>query len=328
MNLKKIKKKEKKEKISKVKTFSQKKANQVVLIGASVLLVMSGVGAIRANVMASNVDNLYSKVDTLSEQSKKNKVDREELDYSALSFYTENFAKEYLNYNSKASDEAKKARIDRLSKYLSLDVKDVDETENLQGNVLRTFKNTSLSRIEKMEDCYLVYLNVSYEWEKDKKTENVTQNMVLPIQVKDNLFSIVGRPYFVASSLPQGKTVPLKQTENSIDVGGKEKQSIEKFLKMFFTKYSVGNKQELMLLMKNPTTTTGQDSFVSIDSGDIKFFDTKQKDVTGVQVSVTFSDKTTKLTHTEDFSLWLSKTENSYFVNTMRHYFTEKEGND
>ncbi|HHX1809277.1 TPA: conjugal transfer protein, partial [Enterococcus faecalis] len=122
----------------------------------------------------SNVDNLYSKVDTLSEQSKKNKVDREELDYSALSFYTENFAKEYLNYNSKASDEAKKARIDRLSKYLSLDVKDVDETENLQGNVLRTFKNTSLSRIEKMEDCYLVYLNVSYEWEKDKKTENVT----------------------------------------------------------------------------------------------------------------------------------------------------------
>ena len=324
MNLKKIKKKEKKEKIPKVKTFSQKKANQVVLIGASVLLVMSGVGTIRANVMASNVDNLYSKVDTLSEQSKKNKVDREELDYSALSFYTENFAKEYLNYNSKASDEAKKARIDRLSKYLSLDVKDVDETENLQGNVLRTFKNTSLSRIEKMEDCYLVYLNVSYEWEKDKKTENVTQNMVLPIQVKDNLFSIVGRPYFVASSLPQGKTVPLKQTENSIDVDGKEKQSI----KMFFTKYSVGNKQELMLLMKNPTTTAGQDSFVSIDFGDMKFFDTKQKGVTGVQVSVTFSDKTTKLTHTEDFSLWLSKTENSYFINTMKHYFTEKEGND
>ncbi|MGH2182951.1 conjugal transfer protein, partial [Enterococcus faecalis] len=92
-----------------------------------------------------------------------------------------NFAKEYLNYNSKASDEAKKARIDRLSKYLSLDVKDVDETENLQGNVLRTFKNTSLSRIEIMEDCYLVYLNVNYELEKDKKTENVTQNMVLPI---------------------------------------------------------------------------------------------------------------------------------------------------
>ena len=37
MNLKKIKKKEKKEKTPKVKTFSQKKANRVVLIGASVL---------------------------------------------------------------------------------------------------------------------------------------------------------------------------------------------------------------------------------------------------------------------------------------------------
>ena len=91
-----------------------------------------------------------------------------------------------------------------------------------------------------MEDCYLVYLNVNYEWEKDKKTENVTQNMVLPIQVKDNLFSIVGRPYFVASSLPQGKTVPLKQTENSIDVDGKEKQSVEKFLKMFLQNIQLG----------------------------------------------------------------------------------------
>ena len=46
-----------------------------------------------------------------------------------------------------------------------------------------------------------------------------------------------------------------------------------------------------MLLMKNPTTTAGQDSFVSIDSGDMKFFDTKQKGVTGVQVSVTFQIK-------------------------------------
>ena len=45
-----------------------------MLIGASVLLVMSGVGALRANVMASNVDNLYSKVDTLSEQSKRIKL--------------------------------------------------------------------------------------------------------------------------------------------------------------------------------------------------------------------------------------------------------------
>ncbi|MEN2291939.1 conjugal transfer protein, partial [Enterococcus faecalis] len=93
-------------------------------------------------------------------------------------------------------------------------------------------------------------------------------NIVLPIQVKHNLFSIVGRPYFVASSLPQGKTVPLKQTENSIDVDGKENKAIEKFLKMFFTKYSVGNKQELMLLMTNPTTTAGHYSVVSIDSGD------------------------------------------------------------
>lgn len=35
------------------------------------------------------------------------------------------------------------------------------------------FKNMFLLCIEKMEDCYLVYLNVNYELEKDKKIENV-----------------------------------------------------------------------------------------------------------------------------------------------------------
>ncbi|WP_308666324.1 hypothetical protein [Enterococcus durans] len=32
----------------------------------------------------------------------------------------------------------------------------------------------------------------------------------------------------------------------------------------------------------------------------------------------------TGIAYTEDFSLWLSQTENSYFVNTLKHYFTEK----
>lgn len=327
MNLKKIKKKEKPEKVPKVKAFSQKKANRVVLIGASFLLIMSGVGAIRANVMASNVDNLYSKVDTLSEQSKKNNVVREELDYSALSFYVQNFVKEYVNVDSKANDKDKKARTERLQKYLSVDFKTVDETEENKQDFKRKLLTASLARIEDTADCKLVYVNVSYEVMVGKKKSTITQVMVLPIQTKDNLFSVVSRPYFVATSLPQGKTTPLKQTENALEVESKEKQAVEKFLKMFFGKYANGNKQELMLLMKEPEITNGQDSFVSLASGDMKFFDTKQKGVTGVQVSVTFADKTTKATHTEDFTLWLSKTENSYFVNTLKHYFTEKEGN-
>ncbi|MDN3183541.1 conjugal transfer protein [Enterococcus faecalis] len=326
MNFKKIKKKEKPEKTPKVKAFSQKKANCMVLFGAIFLLIMSGVGAIRANVMASNVDGLYRKLDTLEKQTEKTNVVREELDYSALSFYVQNFVKEYVNVDSKASDEDKKARTERLQKYLSVDVKTVDEMEENKQDFKRKMLTTLLARIEDTTDCKLVYVNVSYEVMAEKKTSTITQIMVLPIRTKDNLFSVVSRPYFIATSLPQGKTTPLEQTENALEVESKEKQAVEKFLKMFFGKYANGNKQELMLLMKEPEITNGQDSFVSLASGDIRFFDTKQKGVTGVQVLVTFADKTTKATHTEDFTLWLSKTENSYFVNTLKHYFTEKEG--
>lgn len=326
MDFKKFKRKEKPEKLPKVKTFSQKKANRIVFAGTIILLTTAGIGAFRTNGMANTVDTLDSTVEKLTIQTEQNKTEREVFDYSALSFYVQNFAKDYLNYDSKASDEAKKARLEQLQNYLSLDVKEVDETDDTHQTFKRKFVEASLVRVEETSECLLVYVNVKYDVTAGNKTTTITQEMVLPIQAKDNLFSIVSRPYFVASSLPQGKTKALKQTDAIFDVDTKEKQSVEKFLKMFFSKYANGNKQELMLLMKEPVVTAGTSSFVSIS--DMKFFDTKQKEVIGTQVSVTFADKQTKETHTENFSLWLSKTENSYFVNTMKHYFTEKEGNN
>ena len=137
----------------------------------------------------------------------------------------------------------------------------------------------------------------------------------------------MGRPYFLATTLPQGKTTELKQAEASLDVPQQEKEAVEKFLTLFFEKYANGEKQELMLLMKEPVQTSGVTEFISLNENEIKYFETKQKEVKGIQVSVTFADKQTGMTHTEDFSLWLTQTENSYFVRTLKHYFTEKEGN-
>lgn len=77
--------------------------------------------------------------------------------------------------------------------------------------------------------------------------------------------------------------------------------------------------------MKEPVKTSGQATVSSIEEKNY-VFETKQKGVTGVQVSVNFKDKAINFLYTEDFSLWLTKTENSYFVQELKHYYTEKAG--
>lgn len=326
MKLKTIKKKEKKEKKPKVKKLSQKRANKIVFTGMSLLMIASAVGVIRANVVATNFDNLTDKVDQLAKSKNEKSIQKEVSDYSALSFYATSFAEEYLNYDASASEEEKKERLDRLEKYLSVDVDAVDETSKSQKEFVRRFKSAAVVQIKEEAECLLVSLNVIYETEDEETKQTVTQEMVLPIQTEYQLFSIIGRPYFLAATLPQGKTEALTQGKERIEVPTQEKEAVEKFLTLFFEKYANGEKQELMLLMKKPIQTSGVTEFISLNENEIKYFETKQKEVKGIQVSVTFADKQTGMTHTEDFSLWLTQTENSYFVRTLKHYFTEKEG--
>ncbi|MDY4307346.1 conjugal transfer protein [Enterococcus mundtii] len=68
---------------------------------------------------------------------------------------------------------------------------------------------------------------------KCRKIETRTQEMVLPIQAKDQLFAIVSRPYFLTSRLPQGKTDQLEKTKETIELSGNEKEEVETFLEMF-----------------------------------------------------------------------------------------------
>ncbi|EOH87500.1 conjugal transfer protein [Enterococcus villorum] len=327
MNLKKIKKKEKRVKRPQIRKLSQKKANKIVFTGICLLSVASAVGVIRANMVASNFDQLDSQVRNLSESSDEPLETESTYDIVALSFYATSFAKEYLNMDTTADENKKNERLERLSNYLSIDVEAVDESTNQQLEIVRQFKEASVTKVIEEEECLLVYVYTTYEVKQKDKVETISKEMVLPIQAKDQLFSIVSRPYFLATTLPQGKTKALEPVDEQAEVSTDEKAKMEKFLKLFFEKYATAKKQELLLLMKEPIDTTDHMAFLEFNKNEVKYFKTNQKDVQGVQVSVVFIDKITGIAHTEDFSLWLSKTENSYFVNTLKHYFTEKEGN-
>ena len=124
-------------------------------------------------------------------------------------------------------------------------------------------------------------------------------------------------------NVPKGKQEPLQSVKEPLDVEKKNDKGLKNFT-IIFEKYAKGNTEELSVLMKEPVKTSGQATVSSIEEKNV--FETKQKGVTGVQVSVNFKDKAINFLYTEDFSLWLTKTENSYFVQELKHYYTEKAG--
>lgn len=324
--LKKIQTKEKSKKSPRVRLLSQKKANRLVLIVGCALFGLSLIGAIRANVMAGNVTRLSQQLGTINKDIKKIKEKKRVYDSSALSFYVRNFVNEYINFNGKATDEEKKARDEKLASYFSGDLALDKGTDNAGKDLIRKLLQVSVTRVEESEELLLVHASISYKVQQKGQDSLDTQEIVLPIQEKNGLFSIVGRPYFLAMNVPKGKQEPLQSVKEPLDVEKKERQGIEKFLQLFFEKYAKGNTEELSVLMKEPVKTSGQSIVSSIEEKELRFFETKQKGVTGVQVSVNFKDKATNFLYTEDFTLWLTKTENSYFVQELKHYYTEKAG--
>lgn len=317
MNWKKIKKKEKVEKSPKVKKVAKKTSTRVVSIGFILLLVFSTVGVIRVNVVSSTMAKTIKKVEKLELQEQPE--EKEEVDMVNLTYYTKSFVNEYINVDSE--DKAKDKRLERLGSYVSFDVGLLDE--GIKGKYKRTLKSMDVTNVEETSESVLVYVTISYQEQVDKKTTDTTEVMVVPVVEKNNLFAVVSRPYFIAVSIPKGKTEALKEVEKPLDVDSKERKKMETFLKLFFSKYAEGNKEELALLMKEPVLTSGSTAFKEIESGSLNYFEVDDKELQGIQVSVVFENKETKTTHVENFSLWVGETENSQFIYTLKNYFTE-----
>lgn len=317
MKWKKIKKKEKAEKTPKVKKVSRKKSTRLVSIGFIALLVLSAIGAIRANVIATNISGTVKTVDKLANQDKPQ--EEKEIDVVSLSHYAKGFVKEYIMYDSEEKDDNK--RLDRLSTYVSFEVGQLDE--GIKGKYKRTLKSAELTEVDRTTDSLLAYMTISYEEQAEKKKVQKDEVIVLPIVEKNGLYAIVSRPYVLGLSMPKGKTTPLETVKKPLDMDAKDRKTMETFLTLFFGKYAEANKEELALLMKEPVVTTGDFKFKELEKGSLNFFDTGDKEIQGVQVSAVFEDKETKVTHVENFSLWIGETENSQFIYTFKPYFTE-----
>ncbi len=82
-------------------------------------------------------------------------------------------------------EDQKNERLERLAKYLSIDVDAVNESNNKQLEIVRKFKEASVTKVVEEEECLLVYVYTTYEVKQKDKVEMISKEMVLPIQAKD-----------------------------------------------------------------------------------------------------------------------------------------------
>lgn len=301
-------KKEKGVKQPKTKVVKQKTANFVVY-GILVLLFIVGFfGSLRAIGLFNQVKHLKETVIAVEEKSKSKKTDNS-LNVSRVQYYMNNFIYYYINYSEDTADQRKA----ELENYYSFS--NASMTDDVRKS--RTLQTQRLISVEKEKDYYVALMRVGYE--VDKKPYQM--NLAVPFQMQDGLLAIVSQPYTVADDLYLGKSKTFeKKTPDQVKELSKEQiSSIQKFLPVFFDKYALSNKTDLKLLMKTPELMGKGFKVSELDVNNATYYQEKDNQV--IQLSVTFEDLVTGGTRSENFTLYLSKSDNGWYVEKLDHYF-------
>lgn len=306
--LKQFSKKEKKGKQPKVNETKKTTVNLVVYGCLIVFFLIGLVGSLRASSLSGKVD----KLETTVKNYQKNQFSSEnttDFDVSKVQYYMNNFVYDYINYSTDTADD----RLKKLKSYYSFPVdKLVDDVK--QDRVLKTQR---LISVEKEDNHYLALMKIGY----DSSGHSYQINLAIPFQMKDGLLAIVSVPYSLSDDLYQGKSKAYEK-KNANDVtqlDSKTVASIKEFLPIFFDKYAASNETDLSLLMKTPVLMGGNFVVSKIDDANAVYYQDGKNKV--VQISVDFKDTVTGSIHTEDFTFYLVKQKNGWYVNDLYHYF-------
>ena len=301
-------KKEKGGKQPKTREVKQWTANFVVYGILGLLFIAGFFGSLRSIGLSNQVQNLKETVVAVEEKSKNKKTDNS-LDVSRVQYYMNNFIYYYINYSEDTADQRKA----ELENYYSFS--NASMTDDVRSP--RTLQTQRLISVEKEKDYYVALMRVGYE--VDKKSYQM--NLAVPFQIQDGLLAIVSQPYTVADDLYLGKSKTFeKKTPDQVKELSKEQiSSIQKFLPVFFDKYALSNKTDLKLLMKNPELMGKGFKVSELDVNNATYYQEKDNQV--VQLSVTFEDLVTGGTRSENFTLYLSKSDNGWYVEKLYHYF-------
>ena len=308
--LMKFSKKEKKGKQPKVKELSKRTAN-IMTYGFLLFFVFIGfIGLVRAISLSSQVNSLKNKVADFETTLTDNANQTSTLDVSRVQYYMTNFIYTYINYDKESAEE----REQTLQDYYAFD----SSTYTEELNETRTLKSQRVISVEEYKSYDLAIVKVGYE----VSGNSYVMNLAVPFKVKDGLLTIVSLPYSLADDLYQGdsKSFEKNDTSDLVKLSSSETDSIKEFFEVFFDKYASSDETDLKLVMKEPVLMGGAYQVDTIDNSTALFYegDDGQK---VVQVSVTFTYKNTTDKHTENFTLYLSQSDNGWVVEKLYNYF-------
>ena len=268
------------------------------------------IGLVRAISLSSQVNSLKNKVADFETTLTDNANQTSTLDVSRVQYYMTNFIYTYINYDKESAEE----REQTLQDYYAFD----SSTYTEELNETRTLKSQRVISVEEYKSYDLAIVKVGYE----VSGNSYVMNLAVPFKVKDGLLTIVSLPYSLADDLYQGdsKSFEKNDTSDLVKLSSSETDSIKEFLEVFFDKYASSDETDLKLVMKEPVLMGGAYQVDTIDNSTALFYegDDGQK---VVQVSVTFTDKNTTDKHTENFTLYLSQSDNGWVVEKLYNYF-------
>ncbi|MCD3380014.1 conjugal transfer protein [Streptococcus equi subsp. zooepidemicus] len=300
-------KKEKEGKPPKAKEVRQRTANIIVYGLLGLFFLIGLLGILRAISLSSQIDNLKAAVVSVKQQ--KQKGTRETLDVSKVQYYMNNFVYTYINY----VDEAATKRKEELDNYYSF------STANFADDVKKERKllTQRLISVEQKEDYHVALMKIGYE--VDSKPYQMI--LAIPFRMTDGVLAIISPPYTLAEDLYQGKSKSFeKKTLDQVKVLSKQEiDSLNKFLLVFFDKYALSDETDLKLLMKNPVLMGSNYKVKELDTSNAVYYQDKDNKV--VQLTVTFEDMVTGGTRSENFTLYLIKSDNGWYVEKLYHYF-------
>lgn len=303
-------KKEKKGKPPQLKEVSAKRAGCLVYGGLCFFVLIGVFGCLRAIGLSAQVNSLKNKVVAMDKTVNQVSSTASSLDISKVQYYMSNFIYAYINYDQETADDRQKT----LDGYYAFD--NGADLENLSNT--RTLKTQRVVSIEQKGSYSLALVKISYE----EAGTSYVMTLAVPFTLSKGKLSIVSPPYSLADNTYQGKGDALEQV-NSNDVillTSNDISSIKNFLSVFFDKYASSDETDLKLLMKEPVLMGGSYQVDIIDVNSAVFYQGKDNQKV-VQVPVTFTDTNTQDKHTENFTLYLIKTDKGWYVERLENIF-------
>ncbi|CAK1254298.1 hypothetical protein R55227_BLOPHJLP_01602 [Fructobacillus tropaeoli] len=209
------------------------------------------------------------------------------------------FINTYYNYSQDKSDE----RVQNLKSFVAT---------NLQATDMSMATNQSLKEA-KLNGLFTVdgikTAQFSLKVESDGKPSNMIVNV--PFAQKNEKLTVVGLPYLAPEVDSMGHVDKARfQGDGKVLSDGKVVDAVTKFTKAFMQKYVSSSKNDMSLLMDNPSGLNGSADLIGIDNMRI----TGRPDKPVVTANVTLQVHDTGIKQKQSLRLELKKQSDTYFV--------------